>query len=218
MNGILIRAVRHAVAAVAGAATVLSPTPASAEGTTPPTDEVTLIVYAVNGSGCSAGTITVEEAPDNTSFQVTYRNFVARVGPDARPTDIRKNWQVNLLIRVPQGYTYAIAKVEYKGSAELASGVSGLVRANFYAAGDPPMPYVTRSFNGPYNSLWQATDIRDEAHLIWAPCGQARTVNLNTELRLRAGVSHPPAASFMAMHTADGSARTVYHYAWKRCG
>jgi len=221
MNSSLIRAIRRTVAVAVTSAVVTSlPVPAFAEATAataPPAGKVTVEVITVNGSGCPAGTATVVESPDNTSFQVTFSNYVAWVGPGARPTDFRKNCQLNVLIHVPQGFTYSIAKAEYNGFARLARGTTGLQRANYYFAGSSQNSFVSHLFSGPFSDSWQTIDVKDEASLVWAPCGASRNLNINTELRVRAGTSDPWETSFMAMHTADGSIRTVFHYSWKHC-
>jgi len=218
MNGILVRTLRVAVAvAVAGTAVMAFSRPASAAPTDPPTDPVGLRVFGVNGSGCNTDTVMVEPAPDNTFFELTFTNYVASVGPGAKPTDFRKNCQVGLWIYPPQGYRAAIAEVEYQGHARVAAGATGMLRANFYHSGGSSPIMVTHPFNGPYSDAWQATDVVDSAWYVWTFCGMGRTVVLNTELRMKAGTSDPSAASSISMHTADGSARTRYHFAWARC-
>src|SRR3954470_23164074 len=83
----------------------------------PPPDKIVIKVATVNGSGCPAGTAAVAVSPDNTAFTVTYSNYLAQVGKGAKPTDFRKNCQLNLVTHVPQGFSYAIASVDYRGYA-----------------------------------------------------------------------------------------------------
>src|SRR5215213_888081 len=86
MNSGLVRALCRTVAvAVAGTAVTALPGPAFPATTAPPADGVTLKVYTVNGSGCPAGTTTVEQSPDNTSFHVTFTRYVASVGRGSGP-------------------------------------------------------------------------------------------------------------------------------------
>jgi hypothetical protein len=104
--------------------------PAGAERTADPaaaapSGNVTVDVLTVNGSGCPAGTARVTPAPDNTGFRVAYSRYAAEVGPGADPTELRKNCQLSLLVRVPQGFTYAIARADYSGVAHLAGGATG---------------------------------------------------------------------------------------------
>jgi hypothetical protein len=184
----------------------------------PPPGRVTVEVVTVNGSGCRAGTAAVAAASDNTAFTVTYSDYLAQVGVGAAPTDFRKNCQLALQVHVPQGFTFAIAQADYRGFAHLVSGASGLQRANYYFQADSATAFVSHPFGGPLSDYWQTTDRTAEAALVFAPCGEERILNVNTELRVNAGSSDPSkTTSFMAMDSTDGSVRTVYHFAWKEC-
>ncbi|GAA3433660.1 DUF4360 domain-containing protein [Kutzneria kofuensis] len=191
--------------------------PVSAPASAPPSGPVTVSVVTVNGSGCPAGTTAVAVASDNTAFTVTYSTYLAQVGPQSAPTDIRKNCQLSLRVHVPQGFTYAIAEADYRGFADLASGATGMEQANYYFQGTAPTARVAHKFSGPFSNDWETTDRADTASLVFAPCGVDRNVNVNTELRVAAGSSDPSSTSFMTMDSTDGSIHTTYHFAWKEC-
>ncbi|MFF3019643.1 DUF4360 domain-containing protein [Streptomyces sp. NPDC057939] len=204
----------------ATAALIATATPAGASGSGPitaPPDKIVIELATVNGSGCREGTAEVAVAPDNTAFTVTYSEYLAQVGPGAPPTAFRKNCQLNLRVHVPNGFTYAIVQADYRGFAFLQPGASGQERANYYFQGMPQTSQRTHQFNGPLNDNWQATDRTEYADLVWAPCGEKRNFNINTELRVNAGTSNPQATSFMAMDSTDASVNTLYHLAWQAC-
>ncbi|EMF01561.1 DUF4360 domain-containing protein [Streptomyces mobaraensis NBRC 13819 = DSM 40847] len=204
-------------AAVALAATAFSPQAAAAEGAPPP-GRIQIDVVSVNGSGCPAGTAAVAVAGDNTAFTVSYSNYLAQVGVGSKPTDFRKNCQLGLNVHVPQGYTYAIAKADYRGFAHLQSGATGLEKASYYFQGMQQTTSTSHRFSGPFSDDWQTTDVTDVDALVYAPCGTQRILNVNTELRVSAGTSDPGSTtSFMAMDSADGSVNTLYHFEWKQC-
>jgi hypothetical protein len=194
-----------------------SPVEAAAEAAAPPT-RITVDVLTVNGSGCPAGTAAVSAASDNSTFTVMYSDYLAQVGVGASPTDFRKNCQLGLRVNVPSGFTYAIAKAEYSGFAHLARGATGLQQANYYFQADSTNHFARHTFAGPYSDFWQTTDQTDVASLVYAPCGQSRILNVNTELRVRAGTSDPATTtSFLTMDSTHGSVRTIFHFAWKEC-
>jgi Domain of unknown function (DUF4360) len=212
----MFRPVLIGSAAVALVAASFSPSAAAER--VPPPDRVVIDVVAVNGSGCPAGTAAVAVASDNTAFTVSYSNYIAQVGLDSKPTDIRKNCQLGLNIHVPQGYTYAIAKADYRGFAHLERGATGLERASYYFQGMSHTTAASHRFAGPISDDWQTTDVTDVDALVYAPCGVQRILNVNTELRVAAGTSDPSSTvSFMAMDSTDGSINTLYHFAWKEC-
>ncbi|MGY4974185.1 DUF4360 domain-containing protein [Streptomyces nigrescens] len=194
-----------------------SPTTTARFGDDPPAGKITITVATVNGSGCRPGSAAVAIAPDNTAFTVTYSEYLAQAGSGSKPTDSRKNCQIALNVHVPQGFTYAIARADYRGYASLAPGAKGLETAGYYFQGQQQTARKSHSFTGPYDSNWQTSDETDIDALVYAPCGEERYFNINTEMRVDAKSADPKTTSYMAMDSTDGSINTLYHFAWKEC-
>ncbi|GHB43007.1 DUF4360 domain-containing protein [Streptomyces xanthochromogenes] len=191
--------------------------PAAPSSIIAPPDKIVIEVATVNGSGCPVNTAAVAVSPDNTAFTVTYSQYLAQVGAGSKPTDFRKNCQLNLIVHVPSGFTYAVASADYRGYAHLEKGASATQKASYYFQGSPDTASRTHPFNGPYDDDWQATDSTDWGQLVWAPCGVQRNFNINTELRASLGTADPKTNSFIAMDSTDGDIQTIYHLAWKEC-
>jgi len=188
------------------------------EPVTPPTENVEIEVVTVNGSGCPIGTAAVAVSEDNRAFTVTYSDYLAMVGVGASPIDFRKNCQLNILVHVPNGFTYAIAEVDYRGFGSLADGAIATEKANYYFQGMTPTAAVTHTLAGPYEDNWQFNDSTELIATSYAPCGEPRNLNINTELRVSAGTSDTSTTtSFMVMDSLDTDISTVYHFAWKEC-
>ncbi|RFS87512.1 DUF4360 domain-containing protein [Actinomadura spongiicola] len=190
---------------------------ASAAADPPPPGKITMKVLTVNGSGCRAGTAAVAPSSDNTAFTVTYSDYTAQAGGKSNPTDMRKNCQLSLSVQIPQGFTYAIASADYRGYANLAKGDTGLERASYYHQGMAQTTPVSHTIKGKFSNNWQFTDRTPVAELVYKPCGENRNFNINTELRVEKGTSDPDATSFISFDSADGSVRTLYQFAWKKC-
>nr|WP_237330026.1 DUF4360 domain-containing protein [Streptomyces sp. BA2] len=190
---------------------------AAQEGAVAPPDKIVIELATVNGSGCPLGTTAVAVSPDNTAFTVTYSDYLAQVGPGTRPTDFRKNCQLNLRVHVPQGITYAIARADYRGFMNLEKGATAQQKASYYFQGMPQTAAATHGFAGPRADNWQVSDVTDIDALVWAPCGEERNFNINTELRVNTGTSDRTKTSFITMDSTDASIGTVYHLAWKTC-
>jgi Domain of unknown function (DUF4360) len=182
-----------------------------------PSDDMVIDVAAANGSGCPLGTADVTVSPDNKAFTVTYSQFTAQTGPDAKATDFRKNCQLALNVHVPQGFTFAIAGADYRGFAHLERGASGSERANYYFQGETQSTRIQHNFTGPADADWQRTDTVGVSSLSFLPCGEQRYLNVNTELRVNHGWSSRSTTSFLTMDSTDGRIDTVYHVAWKKC-
>lgn len=192
---------------------------ASAEGAEsgPPGGQITLDVVTVNGSGCPAGTAHVAMLSDNTGFRITYRDFVVQAGGDAKPTDFRKNCQVNVLMHIPQGFTFAIARADYVGRARLEAGATGLQRTNYYFQGSSDNNYSDHTFSGPLWSRWHTIDAAPITELVYAPCGEHRNINVNTELRVDEGNLNSAKVSSLSLRSSEGSVETIIQFSWKTC-
>lgn len=207
--------------AIAAGAMMLSSVSAPVTGpgmhvVAPPDDMTVSVVYA-NGSGCKPGTAAVEVSPDKKAFTVTYSAFTAQVGPEAKPTDFRRNCQLGLNVDVPPGYTYAIAQADYRGYARLEQGASASQRAFYYFQGMSHTTETRRTFQGFMDDDWQQTDLVGIESLTWHPCGAQRYLNVNTDLRVKAGNSPKGTTSFITMDSSDMSLTTVFRVTWAKC-
>ncbi|BAL87822.1 hypothetical protein AMIS_26020 [Actinoplanes missouriensis 431] len=200
------------------AALAATAVPAAAAPAPLPVDKMVIDVVAANGSGCPLGTADVTVSPDNKAFTVTYSEFTAQVGVGARPLDFRKNCQLALNVDVPQGFTYAIARTDYRGFVRLEKGASATQSSFYYFQGDLQTHKTRHDFTGPADGDWQRTDTIGISSVSFLPCGERRFLNVNTELRVNAGWSdRKKTTSFLTMDSTDGNLDTVYHVAWRKC-
>jgi Domain of unknown function (DUF4360) len=197
---------------------MLTATPAAAVATplaTVPPDGVSIDIIAANGSGCPAGTTSISVTPGNDAFTVAYRAFHAQVGVGATAVDFRKNCQLNLQIRIPAGWTYAVAEIDHRGRAHLEAGATGLQRSHYYFAGQASTATATHHFTGPYDDAWATTNVIEEAALVYGPCGAERNLNINSELRVNAGTSNPTTTN--SSITMDSTTSDIYRFRWRQC-
>jgi hypothetical protein len=204
---------RAAVVATVTAVALSLAGPGYGDTTSVPATPITMSVQTVNGSGCPSGTARVSALPGNTGFRVRYESFLAQDGGSADPTDIRKNCQIALLLNIPQGFTLAVARADYRGVAHLESGATGLERSNYYFQGDSGNNYADHTFKGPLDGSWSATDVAPV--LEWSPCGQQVILNINSELRVDANGSGR--TNFMSMRASDGNVDTLVQFSWANC-
>ncbi|MEU4563258.1 DUF4360 domain-containing protein [Actinoplanes sp. NPDC023936] len=201
-------------AAMLGALAVAAPAEAA-----PTPDEMMIIdVVNANGSGCPDESKAITVAKDNKAFTVTYAQYTAQVGPDATPLDFRKNCQLALDIRVPSGFTFAIATADYRGYANLQKGARAEQLASYYFQGYTQTTRSSHPLKGPMDGNWQRTDHVGIASMNWLKCGDRRFLNINTELRVNRGWSDSKKhTSFISMDSTDASINTVYRVQWKKC-
>ncbi|MCC3769564.1 DUF4360 domain-containing protein [Streptomyces sp. UNOC14_S4] len=209
------RSVTIAAAAAALMAAVF-PSAAHATGSgTPPPGGVSIEIATVNGSGCPMGDPAIALAPGYSSFTLSNVSFTSSTSD--QPAERRKNCQINLYFRVPQGYTYAIAGADLGGFASLAKGASGVVRNDYYFQGSATTVPRSVRLVGPYNDAWQMSYDNDLVDLVYAPCGEQRNLNLNTSLQVDRGTSDPASVSTITLGDDLFGGTIVHRLAWKRC-
>ncbi len=203
---------------LAGAATVAAatvPAAASVDGRGGrPTGRVVIEVVKVNGSGCRPGTATVAVSADNTAFTVTYNGYLAQAGAGAKKKDQQKDCKLKLKVGVPKGFTYTISGIDYRGYARLERGATGRMGADYSFQGSNRTISVNHPFTAPVDDDWQVTDTETAG---FEPCGKQRALDIDTELEVGVGTSHPTTTSVLAMDSTDGAVRTTYHLAWQTC-
>lgn len=188
-------------------------------GPPPVPDEMMIIdVVKANGSGCPGESAAITVSEDNKAFTVTYSEYTAQVGPQSGPLDFRKNCQLALDVKVPSGFTFAIATADYRGFASLRNGAWAEQNANYYFQGYSQTTRTQHRFKGPMEDGWQRTDRVGIASLNYLRCGDRRFLNINTELRVNRGWSDTRKhTSFISMDSTDAAINTLYRVVWKKC-
>ncbi|GAA4957448.1 DUF4360 domain-containing protein [Actinoplanes utahensis] len=205
--------------ALLGVLAMAAPAQAVPEHAPKPDKMMVIDVVSANGSGCPDGSADIQVSPDFTAFTVTYSKYTASVGPDASPLDFRKNCQMALDIKVPSGFTFAIASADYRGYASLRPGSYGQQMASYYFQGHSHTTRSRHDFKGPMEDSWQRNDKVGIASMSFLPCGERRFLNINTELRVNRGTSDTKKhTNFLSMDSTDAAINTLYRVEWKRCG
>lgn len=147
-------------------------------------------------------------------MDVSYSDYLAQVGPDAKPTDGRKNCQAGMRVKAPEGYSYGIVRTDYRGYMELAPGADGHLVAGYHHQGDSDTDRRAHEFGDEdgLSDYWNRSDVTEWENIVWSPCQQKRLFNVNTELRVDRGASSKEETSYLTM---EFMAR--FHWAWRRC-
>ncbi|KAJ3269050.1 hypothetical protein HDV01_001919 [Terramyces sp. JEL0728] len=189
----------------------------------PDPSQVTIQSISYAGTGCSPGTVVPVMAEDATSFTLIMSQFVASSGPGTKVTDNRKNCQINLKMLYPQGFSYTITTVDYRGYVQLPNGISAQQKSTYYFTGETQQVSSQTTFVGPQNKDYLATDTIDVAAYVWSPCGQVLPGNINTQVRLMLSSPATPLVTLgntpglITVDSIDGKVQQIYHIQWKKC-
>jgi hypothetical protein len=172
------------------------------------------ISYA--GSGCRAGTVAENVSPDLQAFTLLFDSYIASAGPGISPLEKRKNCTLNIDLDFPQGWSFTIFTVDYRGYVSLERGVNGLQTSKYYFQGQPATGTLSTPIAGPVDRDYQIRDTLGLSAEVWSPCGAQRALNINTDVRVD-NTRNRRATGLMTVDSIDGQLKLIYGIKWRRC-
>ena len=167
------------------------------------------------GSGCPAGSARAVVAPDLKSFTMIFDNYIVNAnGSNAMD---RKNCQILVNLEFPQGWSYSIARMDYRGFYNISAGAYGTQQALYYFQGSLDQGRLNTVFNGPTSGDYTISDSLSVNNLVWSPCGAHSGININTSLLAHVGPNNPNGYAQITTDSADGSVQTTYALQWQKC-
>ncbi|KAK4642784.1 hypothetical protein QC761_400620 [Podospora bellae-mahoneyi] len=182
---------------------------------TPSGHEVSIVGLAFAGSGCPAGTVSGQLSSDLTTITLLYANFVAQAGQGISASNYRKNCQLNVKIKYPQGYQFSVFKADYRGYAQIPAGDTGTCKATYYFSGDSKQITSTLTLKGPYDDNYLKTDTFGVESTVWSPCGLEGLLNINSEVRLSPMDAVKPA--LLTVDSTDLKFVQKHYLQWQKC-
>lgn len=166
------------------------------------------------GNGCPAGTASATLSADNSAVSILFDEYIVESGrPTNRRLD-RKTCNVSVPVIVPQGYSVAVFKVDYRGYNSLASGATSQFNVEYFFAGSQG-PKYTKNFTGPLDDEYMITNNLVAQSLVWSECGRQVILRANSSMKNTANSRMDQTLS--TVDSADVQAGLVYHLQWRRC-
>ena len=185
----------------------------------PDPGQVTITGVNYGGSGCKAGTAHISNSPDWTTFTIIFDEYSPTIGPGSKfVSDSVKQCNINFKVNYPPGYQYTLYKNDYTGYAILDTGVTAKQMSSYWFAGFiNDRPTFQSTWRGPFDGQYNFTDTL--ASLIYSPCGNSTTLNINTQLALTS--TNPQAQGMVNTSTLDflrgNQYQHTYGVKWRRC-
>ena len=166
------------------------------------------------GSGCPAGTVGSVLSPDEKALSILYDSYIVEAGPSVGRMTAHKSCNVAIPVRVPQGYSVSIIRVDYRGFASAPYGSSVQLNREYFFAGSRGLRL--RSELGGHDDNYTITDNLVASAIVWTPCGASTTLRINTSIIARAD-RYGGDDVLATLDSTDVDTKTVYHIAWRRC-
>jgi hypothetical protein len=182
----------------------------------PNPSEVYISSISYGGSGCPQGTVGQSLSSDRTSMTLIFDEFIASVGPGVAITESRKNCQLNINLRIPQGWSYTIGTMDYRGFANLARGHVGTQKSIYYFQGEIAQVSKDTVFRGPMSKDYLIRDTIPMNSVVWSECNKVVPLNINTQVRIdNSGNRATPGQ--LTTDSIDGKVKKIFGLQWKRC-
>ncbi|MEA5600178.1 DUF4360 domain-containing protein [Nostoc sp. UHCC 0252] len=166
-------------------------------------DKVEIISAKYGGNGCPEGSASVSVSPDGQELSILFDKFIA-LGNQAE--ERRKNCNLSIPIKVPQGFQISLYDADYRGY--VAPATTGRLRSEYFFAGQRG-PVFSRTFNGEsdYNVRDQLVTVGD----VWSRCGDSVNMRVNAAMTA-SGKGMATVDSFDLAHRG-----LVYHIKYRQC-
>ena len=167
------------------------------------TPSVQILGASYGGTGCPDRSASVTVSPDGQELSILFDKFTAQGNIS---TETRKNCNLSIPIKVPQGFQISIYDADYRGY--VAPRTTGNLRAEYFFAGTRG-PVFSRSFNGETN--YNVRDSLATVANVWSRCGDSVNMRVNASMTAK-GAGTATVDSFDLAHRG-----LVYHVKYRTC-
>lgn len=186
--------------------------------TDPPEGKVFIQDIVYGGTGCPHGTVGTSIAPSGLNFGLSFDQYIAGLGDGYNRADKRKHCELRVNLHVPNGYSYAIADIIYRGYAELDYGITGTLQSKYHFQGELLEAGFSKTVRGQVDEDFVYEDTLDLESFVWSECGASAPVVLNTQIRLRnTPAAGPSAGGTIGVDSVEGKLTQEYGLVWRKC-
>jgi len=176
-------------------------------------DDISLGQPGYGGTGCPAGSVSVTLSPDAKSLSMLFDQYQVAVGGETRKSFDRKSCNIAIPVRVPQGMSVSVLKVDYRGFNQLPQSATSQFNVEYFFAGTRG-PSYKKSFRGPLTADYLINNEITVQAMVWSDCGVDVNLRTNSSIRVQTVANREAMAS---IDSEDVSAAIVYQLQWRQC-
>lgn len=176
--------------------------------------DILLTGASYGGTGCPQGTASVTLSPDQKTMSVLFDSYVAQAGSSVGKSLDRKTCNLAVSVKIPQGFSVSIFKVDYRGFASIPYGAEGKFSVEYFFAGQRG-PLYTKTFGGGYNNDYLLNNQLAASALVWSACGANTNLRINSSMLAKTNAAYEDA--YASVDSIDLSSGLIYHLQWRSC-
>jgi hypothetical protein len=179
----------------------------------PDPTEVTIESISYDGTGCPQNSVAQSFSSDRTSFTLTFDQLNATKGPGVAASENVKTCQLNLNLKIPQGWQYSIGTIDYRGHVALPKKMKATQQSTYYFNGDGDLASADTTYVGPVDKDYLIRDTLPFSTVVWSSCDVVRPLTMTTQLSLKGGTE----PGEISTASVDGKVKFVLALQWKQC-
>ena len=172
------------------------------------------------GTGCRKDTTDVLYTGANKGFTIRFADYALELNQSMPQSRMDRDCIISVEILSPNGLSYAVTGLKYRGFAVLEEGVTArqLVDYTFVGVAQGGAPKrQTSELMGPWDDSFQFADQLSGSELSWSDCATQRTLLLNTRLSLIN--ANPKRQGYLSLSAVDAdTSQLEITFDWKPCG
>ncbi len=176
-------------------------------------DGISLGEPGYGGTGCPAGTVSATLSPDAKSLSLLFDQYQVAVGGETGKSFDRKSCNIAIPVRVPQGLSVSVLKIDYRGFNQLPQSATSQFNVEYFFAGTRG-PSFQRKFRGPIAEDYLINNNLTVQAIVWSDCGADVNLRTNSSMRVQTVSNREAMAS---IDSQDVSAGIVYQLQWRQC-
>lgn len=169
------------------------------------------------GKGCPEGRMSVTISPDYQTLSLIFDEYFLEVGgPSSKKTD-RKACHIKIPVEVPQGFSVAVARTDYRGFNSLPEGAMSIFTENSGFGRQFSLDRVESKevFTGPIDENFTHSKSRD--HLIWSPCGGKVNLRIRNSITVKTNRAREQAYASVDSLDVTAGLKSNIHLVWRKC-
>ncbi len=186
----------------------------------PVKDTIRLGEPGYNGTGCPIGSVATVLSDDRSALSILLSEFVAQAGrASTGATTAAKNCTIGIPVHVPQGLSFSLVGVDYRGLLSLPAGGVARLSAEYFlqGPGQPPSrgPRMARMFRGPTFTDYLVENDLILTGQIWSACGKDVILRVNASMMVNSNYRGEDVLA--TVDSMDVSAGILYHLQTRSC-
>lgn len=166
------------------------------------------------GGGCTSGSARASLSPDGQQISILFDNYIATAGGNTHVEIDRKNCDIAIPVRVPQGYSVAVFAIDYRGFAAIPNGGRVRFSADYFFAGKSSRRY-SKEFIGPFNDNYTFRNELTSDVDVWSACGA--NVILRTQSSMVAETNFRSEETMSSIDSMDVQSGITYNFQYRKC-